>query len=318
MAPASWLAAVALLLVTSAPATAQVPQAFALFAEGRYAEATRILQPLQHDPQALYGLARIALVQNRHEQAVNLLIRAIEARNGNATYHFWLGVAYGGIAESANPLRQAALAIRARNEFERAVRLDPSLVQARFGLIDYYLLAPSFLGGDEGLALRQAQELMARDRLQGRRAFARIYTHEKKLDAAHRELVEAVREEPRSAAAHAELGSFLGMQQKNVAAGLAELETSTSLDPDYTVAWFHIGELAATSGTNLDRGEAALLKYLGHIPSDTEPGLAEAHYLLGRIYEEEGKRAAARESYAAAVRMDPTSRPFAAALRRLR
>jgi tetratricopeptide (TPR) repeat protein len=313
-----WLAVAALLLAGSVPAEAQVPQAFALLAEGRYAEATRILQPLQHDPQALYGLARIALVENRHEDAANLLVRAIEARRGSATYHFWLGVAYGGIAQSANPLRQAALAIRARNEFERAVQLDPNLLQARFGLIDFYLIAPSFLGGDEGLALRQAQELMARNRLQGHRAFARIYTHEKKLDAAHRELVEAVREEPRSAAAHAALGSFLGMQQKKAAAGFEELETATALDPEFIPAWFRIGELAAESGTNLDRGEAALQKYLGHIPTDDEPDLAEAHYLLGRVYEEEGKRAAAHDSYTAAVRMDPTSRPFATALRRLR
>ncbi len=304
--------------MASLPAAAQVPQAFALFAEGRYDEAARILQPLQSDPKALYGLARIALVENRHEDAANLLQRAIEKERGTALYHFWLGVAYGGIAESANPLRQATLAVRARNEFERAVRLDPNLLEARFGLIDYYILAPSFLGGDEGLAMRQAQELMARNRLQGHRAFARIYIHSRKLDAARRELVEAVREDPHSAAAHAELGWFIGMKEKNAAAGFEELEAATALDPTCMVAWFRIGELAATSGTNLPRGETALRKYLDHVPTDNEPDLAEAHYLLGRMYEEQGRRSAARDSYSTAVRMDPTSRPFAAALNRVR
>jgi tetratricopeptide (TPR) repeat protein len=313
-----WPAAVVLFLIAVLPATAQVPQAFALFAEGKYGEAKRILQPLQNDPQALYGLARIALVENRHDYAATLLQAAIEKKSGTALYHFWLGVAYGGIAESANPLRQAALAIRARNEFERAVRLDPNLLQARFGLIDYYILAPSFLGGDEGLALRQAQELMARNRLQGHRAFARIFIHLKRLDAARSELLEAVREDPRSAAAHAELGAFVGIHERNAAAGFAELETAIALDPHSMVACFRIGELAATSGTNLDRGEAALRNYVGHVPTDDEPDLAEAHYLLGRVYEEQGRRDAARESYSTAVRIDPTSHLFAAALKRTR
>ncbi len=312
------LATVVLFLTAALPAAAQVPQAMALFAEGHYDEATRILAPLHDDPQALYGLARIALIENRHEAAANLLQRAIEKDNGMAPYHYWLGVAYGEIAETANPFRQPLLALRVRNEFQRAVRLDPDFLPARFAVIEYYLLAPSFLGGGEPLALREAQELMSRDRFQGHRALARIYMHQKKIAAAERELVDAVREQPRSGAAHAELGSFLGMQAKNAAAGFEELDSATTLDPGYMPSWFHIGELAAATHTNLSRGESALAKYLGHIPADDEPDLAEAHYLLGRIYEEEGRRDAARDSYSTAVRMDPTMRSFAAALKRLR
>lgn len=307
-----------MLLIVNA-AAAQVPQALDLVAEGRYDEATRMLQPLQQDPMALYGLARIALIENRHEDAATLLQRAIAKERSNAVFHYWLGVAQGEMAEtSSNPFRQTMLAIHVRNEFERAVSLDPNLLEARFALIDYYLQAPAFLGGDEGQAYKQAQELMQRDRLQGHRAYAAIDIHKKKLDAARIELIEAVREQPRSAAAHAALGSFLGIQEKNAAAGFEELEAAVALDPKSMQAWYGIGELAASSGTNLARGEAALEKYLGHVPTDDENPLADAHYLLGRICEEEGKRAAAHDNYATAARMDPTSRSFAAAAKRVR
>ena len=74
----------AVLLFVNA-AGAQVSQALDLVAEGRYEEATRMLQPLQQDPMALYALARIALIENRHEDAANLLQHAIAKERSNAS-----------------------------------------------------------------------------------------------------------------------------------------------------------------------------------------------------------------------------------------
>jgi hypothetical protein len=71
-----------------------------------------------------------------------------------------------------------------REEFETAIKLDPSLTDARFGLIDFYVMAPGFMGGSEGRAMAQAAEIKKRDALQGHRAYARVYSRTKRLDLA--------------------------------------------------------------------------------------------------------------------------------------
>ena len=58
--------------------------------------------------------------------------------------------------------------------------------------------------------------------------------------------------------------------------------TSIKIDPEYLPGWFQVGHVAALSGTNLERGEAALRKYLAYVPKRNEPVLYRAHYWLGR------------------------------------
>lgn len=99
---------------------------------------------------------------------------ASAASSPDAEAHYQAGVAYGRRAEHANIFRQASLALRARDEFLQAVRLDPDHLEARFALVQYYVLAPSILGGSEQKALEQATEIRNRDADEGDRALAFI------------------------------------------------------------------------------------------------------------------------------------------------
>src|SRR5438105_1961310 len=74
--------------------------------------------------------------------AVKELEAAVAQSPSNANAHYELGAGYGRLAEQSNVFRQATLAVRARDQFLEAVRLNPDHLEARFSLVQYYTLAP--------------------------------------------------------------------------------------------------------------------------------------------------------------------------------
>jgi len=307
------LAAIALPLFAQSP---QIKEGASLFEQGRFEEAKRLLAPFKNDGDALTILGKIAMAQNDAETAEGFLTKAVELKPGSSEAHFWLGNAYGSQAQNANMFKQASLASKTKNEFETAVKLDPSNVDARLGLIDYYILAPGIMGGSEEKAMEQAAEIKKHDALQGHRAYARIYQRQKKVDQARMEYINAVREQPSSPKAHNFLASFYTNIDKNFTAALNEAETALKLDPNYMSAHFRVGQIAALSGTNFNRGEEELKKYLAYTPGQNEPDLASTHYFLGMIYEKQGKKPEAKEQFATALKMNPGSKTFNEAVKR--
>jgi tetratricopeptide (TPR) repeat protein len=78
--------------------------------------------------------------------------------------------------------------------------------------------------------------------------------------------------------------------------------------PEAMVGQYAVGRVAAESGQRLDRGAAALARYLAYQPKPGEPSLASAHWRLGAVREAQGQREAARAEYEAALRLDPKLR----------
>jgi len=211
---------------------------------------------------------RAALDHNDPQSAVKVLESAVEQSPQNADAHYLLGIAYGKLAEKSNVFRRAALARRTRDEFERAVVLDPNHLDARFSLVQYYMIAPSAFGGSEQKALEQASEITKRNAAAGHRAFA-----------------------------------FIDGRHKNYKEETAELDAAVKLDPNDMPSWFEIGRVAALTGDDLPRGEQALRKYLKYTPAKDEPPLDSAYSLLANIYEREGRTADAAEANANAQKL---------------
>lgn len=268
------------------------------------------------DPAALAAAGRTALQKDEHEKAVELFEQAVRLAPKNAEYHYYLGAAYGELAQGAGILKQASLAKKVKAEFEKAVELDPNYIDARLGLVDYYTIAPGFMGGSEEKALQQAAEIKKRSTLDGHRAFARIYGRQKKIDLARKEYVDAVRENPNSARAHYLLGTFL-LNEKNWSGALQELEAALRLDPKFMPAYLRLGQHAAQTGQHYARGEEALRKYLGYTPTEREPGHSTAWYFLGMLQEKQGQKGAARTSYLNAQKLAPKAKDIAEALKRV-
>ncbi len=259
---------------------------------------------------------RVALDRGDLEQAVAQLEKAVAGAPNSSAAHYYLGVAYARKGQKAGLFTGMASFKKAKEEWLRSVELDPNSVNARFRLIEFYTAAPGIAGGSEEKAMEHAAEIKKGDALDGRRAYARIYTLQKKHDLAAREMAEAVRENPNSAKAHYFFGNAL-LNQKDWKGSLPEYEKALSLDAGYMPAYFRTGQHAAQSESNYPKGEEAIRKYLGYRPGEDEPGLASAWYWLGMIQEKQGKKADARQSYLNARKLAPELRDVGEALKRV-
>lgn len=266
------------------------------------------------DPLIAQGLA--AQRAGDTDKAIDLFKSAIAKSPKNAEAHMRLGEAYGNAAQKASIFGQMSLAGKCKDEFLAAVALDPNYLDARFGLIEWYMRVPGIAGGSEEKAAEQAAEVRKRDGLRGHLAYATIYGIQKKPELVRAEYVTLAKEQASVPKAHFYYGSYL-LGQKEYPGALAEFETALKIDANYMPAWFQLGHLAAVTGSDMARGEDALKRYLGYKPASDEPGVHRAHFWLGGIYEKQGKKAEAKAEYAASLKINANQKDVQEALKRL-
>ena len=166
-------------------------EAITLFNNQRYEEAKILfekeLDRNNNNAEIHHYLGRTYLIIGNHEKAIEHCENAIELNDDVAEYHFWLGQSLGMKAMNSNVLKQAWLAIKIRNEFEKTIELDSTHIQGRIQLMNYYIQAPSFMGGDIDKATEQAEIVKKHDEFSGTLALAQIYVTQDKTDLAFAE-----------------------------------------------------------------------------------------------------------------------------------
>ena len=243
--------------------------------------------------------------------------KAVKAEPNVAIYHFWFGRATGEQAQRANPLRQPGLARRTKGEFEAAVRLDSTYVTAREGLLRYYIAAPGVMGGSIDKAREQAAVIARLNPFRGVMAHANVAVAAKDTAALIKAHEDGITAFPDSATSYLALFN-VQIARKQWPLAWAALDRLDRARPDFPTAKYAAGRVAAESGEQLDRGEAGLRAYLQRTPAPNEPSLAAAHWRLGMIMEKRGDKAAARQEYETASKLDPNLKQAKEALSRLK
>jgi tetratricopeptide (TPR) repeat protein len=257
------------------------------------------------------------LERRQAEKAVDLLERTVAAHPGDARSRYWLARAYGEVAQRTTPFKMMSFATKARAAFERAVALDPRATDARLALVEFYLMAPRFMGGGHDKAAHQATEISKYDPASGDYAHGQIAAARADTAAARTHYLRAVRRDPNSALARYRIGVFLMLKARDYDAAEASFTTALQIDSTYIPARFQLGHVAALSGRNVEAGIRSLEAYLTMRPRYDDPPLHRAHYWLGVLYEKVGRHADARRQFAAALRLEPHQKDARAALKRL-
>jgi len=136
------------------------------------------------DAEAFNLLCRAYFQYEDWDRAESRCKRATELDPNNSRFHRWLGRVYGVKAGRANILSAAGLAIKARDEFQRAAQLDPRDADALVDVAEYYIEAPGIMGGGVDKAREQAKVLGKVSPAQEHWVYARIA--EKNPHAAYR------------------------------------------------------------------------------------------------------------------------------------
>jgi tetratricopeptide (TPR) repeat protein len=317
------LLALSLALAPAATLRAQagtpVAAAEALVRQSRFAEALRLLMPYVRthpkDGAAAMWVGRAYLGTDSTDLAVEWLEKAT-ALHGNASAWMALAQAYGAQANDGNLFMAPFIARKARNALQRAAAAEPRNVNPRLALIQFHVGTPWLYGGSRSVAVAQADTLGRLSAYYGSLARAILAATDNNMQAALRSLNGVVRQYPDSVTP---ISMLAGMyrQKRDWTSAWKVVDDFRRTHAGNRRILFDVGMTARASALRLGDGEQAFLSYLaGPIPEGSPPAAA-AHYELGQLYEQQGRKDLARAQYQQALRMDPQLVPARGALKAL-
>jgi len=298
------VACTALLFIARLPSSGEtVADAMKLMAAKDYDGARKILEVViagdESNAEACYQLGRLLARHYRDfDAAEKTMEKAVERSDGNAEYHFFLGSVYGSQAQSAGFLSKFSYAKKTRDQFERAVELQPDSVRYRSALFSYYLLAPGIVGGGSDKARAQAQEILKRNAFEGHMSLARIASNEDDLATAEKEYNLALAASPADWRPHHMLG-YLYLRMKRVDDAIAQFREYVRLSPKDPNSHDSLAEGYSAKGNT----DEALKCYLQALSIDAQ--FSSSVYGAASCYDAKGMKAEALRHFRQYVAENP-------------
>jgi tetratricopeptide (TPR) repeat protein len=271
------------------------------------AEVQTLLKANSSDDAALHCMGMIYVSSEKSSEAIQWFEKAVKANDKSSAHHLWLGNALANQASHTSKLKLPFLARRVKGEFDRAVQLDPSSVEARNGLVQFYAQAPGVIGGSMEKAKEQAREILKLNPMRGHLVTAMLLEREKDITGAEHEYSAAIGVASDSNITYSSLGTFY-RRQKRYSDAVAVFERLLKAKPDATNAHLFIAWNLRLSGEDLERAEREVKLWLSQPPKDApKQNLSFGHTLLGDIYARQSNKDAARAEYATALQLHPAN-----------
>ncbi len=291
------------------------PEGSQLLSLGRMNEAVAALGS-HDDAESLNLLSRAYFAMERWDEAAKYGERAVNLEPNNASYHMWLGREYGRKAGDSNPISAAGIAKKAKNEFERAVQLDPASVPARVDLAQYYTEAPGFMGGGVDKARAQAAQVQLYDTGMAHLILARVADKEKRYSDAEVEFQAAIKTAGNPADMWLQLAAFY--REHGRSDDMQRAVTSAMALPHKPAeSYFDAGNMLFQGSRDYPAAVDYLRKYLSSGELVESAPAFRAHYLMGELQERMGHSGAAASEYQASLAMASGFLPAKRALDRI-
>lgn len=297
---------------------ADATQANALLQQGRVDEATvslhDVLAAQPDDPEAHQLLCRVYYAQNLAGEAIRECELAVANAPSSSDNQMWLGRAYGFKASHANPIAALKLAIKVRNCFERAVELDPENIHAMSDLGEFYVEAPSLIGG----GLDKAQTLAARMQphfpAESHRLLALVA--EKKKDTAVAEAEFTSEATAGTPEAYIDLGHFY--QRHNQPEKMLDaLQSAIAADHRKGPAIVDAASILTDAHQSPELAENLLRTYLSSSAKTDDAPAFKVHLQLGELLAQRGDPVGAHREFATALALAPNYAPARKAMQGL-
>lgn len=232
-----------------------------------------------HHGAVQFWIGKTYFMQGEFRKSADFFQKAIEQQPDNSEYFHWLGKAYGRLAETSNMFAAPGYANRARQNFEKAVLLNQKNIEAVNDLFEYYLDAPSFLGGGVDKAAKLANLIAAVDQSEYHWALATIAEHRKQFDTAEEHFRRAMEMAPQRMGRVIDLARFLSKQGK-VQESDAIFELAEKINPNDPRYLWERANSYIRAKRNLDQAKVLLEKYLSAPLGPEDHPREEARKLL--------------------------------------
>ena len=265
---------------------------------GRVDAAVAALQTAPRSAESNALLCHLYASTARYDEAVTACEAATTSQPNSSTYALDVARAYGAKADHAGAMTGLRLVGKIRTNFERAVQLDGSNVEALSDLGQFYVEAPGAFGGGLDKARALVPRLQALSPARALRLSAMIAAKAKD-DVAAEQQYRAELAVAHSAEAYVDLANFYrSRKQLEKAASLAK--EALGHDPDCGPDVLDAASLLIAVKRDLPVAQTALRCYL-RSPQDGVPSYAKANTLLGTSLQDAGDAAGAKSSYQAAL-----------------
>ncbi|MGC2110769.1 MAG: tetratricopeptide repeat protein [Candidatus Korobacteraceae bacterium] len=302
-----WVVAVSASVADTAPSE--------LLSLGRINDAVNLLNK-RDDAESFHLLSRAYYAMEQWDDAVRDGERAVSLDPGNSVYHLWLAREYGRKAGDSNPLAAAGLARKAKNEFERAVQLDPTNVPARVDLAQYCTEAPAIMGGGLDKAWEQAALVEKYDAGMAHLILARIADKQKQYAEAENQYRLGIKLAKNPADMWLQLASFY-RERSRIDDMQNAVQRAMAQSNKRAESYFDAARELYLGNRNFRDAQQYLQKYLSSGALVESAPAFRAHYLLGQLNEKMGHGAAAASEYEASLSLASGFAPARKALGRV-
>lgn len=276
-----------------------------LLAERKNAEAQTFFEAAvkknKKDAEARYYLAVALSRQGKFDDAEDEIDEAIDLNENVAKYHLARGQILGQKAMNANVVSQAFIAPKIKNAFLRASELDPSNIEARIALFNYYLMAPGIMGGSDEKAVEQMDAVEKLDAFRGHSLRANYFLRKKDSAKAESEMKSAIALRPELVSGYKQLGYFY-LNQKRFADAYRQMKKYIELEPNNPDAHDSYADVLKAEG----KYDEAITKYQHALSIDKN--FAASIYSLAECYEKKSMNQKAKETYQWFLTVEPNSR----------
>lgn len=211
-----------------------------------------------------------ALVQSPNDPEVNFLCGRIMGRQAEDAFFSALSYAKKSLAC-----------------LQRAVELAPAEHRYRFGLLSFYLGAPSIAGGDETLGWKQVEAITELDPLQGAKAEVKYLQSTEQNGKLKSTLISMRQRYPADAEMHFRFGLLMQEERKYQQAFEAfKAATDTQDKSTYFLnALYQLGRNAVFSEIHIQEGVKGLLSFVEQYDkSKNTPPIEWAYLRLAQLY----------------------------------
>jgi tetratricopeptide (TPR) repeat protein len=307
----------------ASPANGQNPLADAQheYNSGRFSRAVDMLTDATakspDDARLHFLLGQCYYDLHEFPRAVTSLERSVQLAPNQSEYHDWLGKAYGRRAEESMFLGAMSWARKTHKEFETAVQLNPSNLEAQRDLIRFEMYAPGMVSGGDDKAMQHIEALEKIDLIEGKLALGEFLTVKKRGAEAEIVFDQVLKSQSNRIGVYFEVADYYRDQQKPEKMAVA-ISAASALDGNDPRLKYYKGIVLVMQRENLSEAESSLRSFLAMSPDRTDlPSRASAREWLGKLYENQGKFAEAAAEYRASLNLDPRDKGVEDALRRV-
>ena len=162
----------------------------------KYEAAKSIFEKrVNQNPYDLKSIEFLGDIQSHYknwENAISYYEKLKQSNPIQANYFYKYGGALGMKAKESNKFKALMMMDEVKSSFEKAIKLNPKHIEARWALIEVYIQLPSIVGGSQEKALQYSNELLKISPVDGYLSKGHIYEYYKKYTLAEQEYLKAI------------------------------------------------------------------------------------------------------------------------------